>query len=111
MPFATNRRGFVRWNATRGFMAQDNKCVKVACDSGYAVSDKGICEPLKSREKARETSRSAPEKRRAAEQEPRNRTPNARQSGSGSAICLRPLQPARRGQERRLLCPESFGWD
>lgn len=74
----------------RGFKAEDNKCVKIACDSGYAVSDRGVCEPVKSREKTRETARPAPEKRRAAEREPRQSGSNAKQSDSGQRyVCDR----------------------
>jgi uncharacterized caspase-like protein len=31
----------------RGFRAEDNQCVKIACESGFAANDKGNCEPVK----------------------------------------------------------------
>jgi uncharacterized caspase-like protein len=65
-----------------GFKAEDNRCVKIACESGSSLNDKGVCEPVKSKENTRETSRSTPEKRRAAE--PRQQNQNAKQSNSGS---------------------------
>jgi hypothetical protein len=65
-----------------GFKAEDNKCVKIACESGSTLNDKGACEPVKSRENTRETSRSEPEKRRAAE--PRQQNQNAKQATGGS---------------------------
>ena len=75
-----------------GFKAQDNRCVKITCDSGSSLNDRGVCEPVKAKENTRETSRSAPEKRRAAEprQEPRQTNGNAKQSGSGQRyVCDR----------------------
>ena len=74
-----------------GFKAQDNKCVKITCDSGSALNDKGACEPVKSRESTRESTRSAPEKRRAAEpRQERQTNSNAKQSGSGQRyVCDR----------------------
>ncbi len=63
-----------------GFKAQDNKCVKITCDSGSTLNDRGVCEPVKAN--TRETSRPEPEKRRAAE--PRQQNQNAKQAAGGS---------------------------
>jgi hypothetical protein len=77
-----------------GFKAEDNKCVKITCDSGATLNDKGACEPVKAkadtREPTRETSRPAPEKRRAAEPRQQNTQQNSRAAaGQPQYVCDR----------------------
>jgi hypothetical protein len=80
----------------RNFKAEGDKCVRVACDSGFALSDKGTCEPAKGRVK--ETTRTPPpeQKRQAppAAQASAGRTGG----GGGQVVCDRfGCQTVRRG--------------
>jgi uncharacterized caspase-like protein len=94
-----------------GFKAEDNKCVKIACESGSALNDKGACEPVKSRENIRETTRSEPEKRRAAA--PRQPNSNTKPSGAGSQpqyACDRfSCQPVKKGCTVRTTTSDGRG--
>jgi hypothetical protein len=60
----------------RNFKADGEKCVRVACDSGFALNDKGICDPVKGRN--RETKRTQPEP-----QQRRQAAPAQAQRGRG----------------------------
>ena len=74
------------------FKAQDNRCVKITCDSGSSLNDRGVCEPVKAKENTRGDLTLGAEKRRAAEprREPRQTNGNAKQSGSGQRyVCDR----------------------
>jgi hypothetical protein len=61
----------------RGFKAQGEACVKIACPSGQVVNESGACQP---RDKGRAASR--PESRPAAD-----KPPAPKKSGGGQIVC------------------------